>query len=287
MIHKVLVIGATGMLGKPVTEELHHAGFEVRVLVRDIEKARRILPSDIELFRGELQDEQAIRNAITGMDAVYLNLSVAPTEKRNDFHTEKDGLRKVIIAARQEGIQRIAYLSSLVQEHATDWWVFDIKRDAIRQLKESRIPITIFYPSNFMETIPGQFRAGKRLLLAGKPLYDLWWIAAHDYGKQVAKALQIDEGNHHYVIQGPEAVAQERALEIFVRNYQKESLTITKVPMWVLKFAGLFSRQANYGANIIDSINHYPETFRAEESWKRLGKPATRLEDFARSLSAE
>lgn len=39
---KIIVIGATGMLGKPVTKQLAHAGFDVTLLVRNINKAKNI-----------------------------------------------------------------------------------------------------------------------------------------------------------------------------------------------------------------------------------------------------
>ncbi|WPP50141.1 SDR family oxidoreductase [Catalinimonas niigatensis] len=287
MIQKVLFVGATGMLGRPVALELHKAGYQLRALVRNVEKARKLLPQDIELVEGNLQNDKSIQKAIQGMDAVYLSLSVSQEEKKKDFHAEKDGLRKVIVAARQENIRRIALLSSLVQEYTTDWWVFEIKRDAIRQLKESRIPFSIFYPSNFMESIPGQFMAGNRLLIIGKPRHKLWWIAAHDYGKQVARALQIDEGNHHYIVQGPEALSQEEALEQFAQNLPDKDFKITKLPIGLLKFLGIFSTKAAYGANILESINNYPETFRAEETWQRLGKPETTFRQFAQQLSLD
>ncbi|RPI20795.1 MAG: hypothetical protein EHM70_26030, partial [Chloroflexota bacterium] len=41
IIHTVLVIGATGMLGLPVAHQLKANGFHVRVLSRAPEKAHR------------------------------------------------------------------------------------------------------------------------------------------------------------------------------------------------------------------------------------------------------
>lgn len=287
MIKKILFVGATGMLGRPVALELYKAGFHLKALVRDIDKARQMLPEGIELIQGDLQRDETVRKAIKGMDAVYLSLSVTLNEKKTHFHAERDGLRKVIVAARQESIQRIALLSSLVQEYTSDWWVFEIKRDAIRQLKESGIPFTVFYPSSFMESIPGQLMSGNRLLIVGKPKHKLWWIAAHDYGRQVARALQIDESNHHYVVQGPEALSQENALQQFAEQFPEKGLKITTVPIGVLKLLGFFSRKADYGANILESINNYPETFRSEETWQRLGKPQITLREFAKNLSLD
>jgi len=45
MSNKILVIGATGMIGKPVANELLNAGLEVTALVRDIAKAKERLPN--------------------------------------------------------------------------------------------------------------------------------------------------------------------------------------------------------------------------------------------------
>ena len=42
MAKKITVIGATGMIGIPVTNELINAGFEVTALVRNVEKAKQI-----------------------------------------------------------------------------------------------------------------------------------------------------------------------------------------------------------------------------------------------------
>ena len=46
-LKKIAVIGATGMLGIPVVAELVEDGFEVTALVRNPERARRVLPAQV------------------------------------------------------------------------------------------------------------------------------------------------------------------------------------------------------------------------------------------------
>jgi uncharacterized protein YbjT (DUF2867 family) len=87
-IRKIAVIGATGMLGKPVTEQLAAAGFEVTALVRNLEKASKGLPSSVKRVPADLRDLQSLKIALAGQDALYLNLSVQQTEKQSAFHTE-------------------------------------------------------------------------------------------------------------------------------------------------------------------------------------------------------
>lgn len=43
MSKSIIIIGATGMIGKAVANQLNEDGFKVRVLTRDAAKAREIL----------------------------------------------------------------------------------------------------------------------------------------------------------------------------------------------------------------------------------------------------
>lgn len=290
-IQRIAVIGATGMLGQPVTRALFEAGFDVTVVSRSPSAARDLFP-DLSVVSGDVFDAVSIERALDGQDAVYLNLSVAPTERPSDPHTETDGLRTVIAAAKEHGVQRIAYLSSLVKDYqgmnGFDWWVFDVKQEAVRLLKDAGIPSTIFYPSNFMETIVHDFLQGRRLVLIGTSQHPMYFIAGRDYGRQVARSFEIlGSERRDYVVQGPEAYRTEEAADIFVEHYTAADVRITRVPLGLVKFFSWFSQQADYGAHIVDAINHYPETFQAQDTWDELGTPTTTIADFARQVSAD
>jgi uncharacterized protein YbjT (DUF2867 family) len=45
---KILVLGGTGMLGQPVARRLKEDGCQVRLLVRDVEKARKLFDESFE-----------------------------------------------------------------------------------------------------------------------------------------------------------------------------------------------------------------------------------------------
>jgi hypothetical protein len=40
----------------------------------------------------------------------------------------------------------------------------------------------------------------------------------------------------------------------------------------------------SYAANICEALNKYPEKFESGKSWDELGKPSTRLADYAAAL---
>lgn len=289
MVKNILVIGATGMLGKPVTTELVNAGFNVFALVRNPEKAKKELPEKVKLIKGDISSEKDLVNAMQGQDAVYLSLSIKQSEKRSAFHSEELGMQNVLKVAKQQNIKRIGYLSSLVMFYqgmnGFNWWVFDIKHKAVAMIKESGIPFTIFYPSNFMESLSGMYKQGKMLMLAGKSSHPMYFISAVDYGKQVAKSFSIlTTENKEYIIQGTEAFNADDAVKLFKSNYKKEKLFISKAPLGMLKLFGNFSTKMNYGANIIEALNNYPEKFSAETTWKELGEPTMTIKKYAEQL---
>lgn len=276
------------MLGKPVVQELVNAGFEVTALVRSPEQSRRELPSSVNFVQGDLQNKADIERALQDAEGVYLNVSVKPESKQTDFQPERDGLKNVLEAAKNSNVKRIAYLSSIIQRYQGvnnfHWWAFEIKQRANELIKESGIEYTIFYPSGFMENLDkGSFKQGSKIMLAGESKYPMWFIAGSDYGKQVAKSFQLESAaNRDYDVQGLEPFTADELAKVFVDNYTKEKLSVSKAPLFLLKVMGLFNQKMNYTAKIIEALNNYPEKFTAETTWQELGKPTVTLAEYAR-----
>lgn len=288
---KIAVIGATGLLGKPVTQALIAAGFEVTVIARDVEKARALY-RDTHILYGDLEDKMSLFEALKGQEVVYLSLHIPQTATIKDFMCETDGLLHLLEAAKANGVQRVAYLSSLVKDYqgknGFQWWVFAVKQKAVQILKGGGVPYTIFYPSNFMENFDkGGFKSGRRMNLAGHSEIKQYWISGTDYGKQVAKSFQVlTDENREYLIQGPEAYTMEEAVRLFINHYQKEKLKIAKMPLGFLKLAGKLSNKVNYIYHILTALNHYPEKFGAQQTWDELGKPQETIEIYAKRVSS-
>ena len=282
----VAIIGATGMLGQPVTHEFIRAGFSIRIVARDAAKARLAFPT-ADVVVGDLRDVQSLTNALRGVDVVYLNLSIKQNEKKTDFHTEAGGLTNLLQAAQTAGVRRIGYLSSMIMRYqgtnGFHWWVFAVKQEAVQLIKASGIPYSLFYPSCFMDSLIGTQRAGRFILLVGRSAVRPWYVSAHDYGKQVTRALQIapDGQNQEYVIQGPEAITQHEAANRFVAAYRREKLSVLTTPPFLMQLGRPFSAQADYGWHITEALNKYPEVFEADRTWAELGTPETTVEQFA------
>lgn len=285
----ITFFGATGMLGKPVAKQFIKSGHNLKMLVRNKNKAKSIFGDFPEYVEGNLESDSAVKQSLEGSEAVYINLSVAPGSNESDFQPEREGIEKIINLSKGMGIKLISNISSVVKNYngmdGFNWWVFDLKENAEKMIKNSGINYLIFQPSSFMENFDiGGFKQGKKINLAGESKYPMYFISGDDYGKQVVKAFENFDGQSKvYIVQGPEAYKTNEAADIFVKNYKKENLKISKAPFWLLKFIGIFSSKMKYVSNIVYSLNNYPEKFEAEKTWEELGKPEETLEHYAKS----
>ena len=76
----VLIVGATGTVGVPTARELLARGTEVRVVVRDPGKARRLLAGAgprLEVMSASLDDTEALRTAFRNVEAAFVALGAS------------------------------------------------------------------------------------------------------------------------------------------------------------------------------------------------------------------
>ncbi|MCR5942679.1 NAD-dependent epimerase/dehydratase family protein [Ochrobactrum sp. XJ1] len=119
----ITVFGATGMLGKPVTQELVRAGYNVTTLVLDPDDAAAMLPSDVRLVKGDLQNIDAIQAATAGADGVYI--SVSNKNMGSKFNAERQGVGIILTVAKEMNVGQVVFLFSfLARNYQGDWWVY-------------------------------------------------------------------------------------------------------------------------------------------------------------------
>lgn len=283
MSKKITVIGATGMIGIPVTYELIKAGFEVTALVRNIEKAKQIFPIGVIFVKGDIQNINDISNALKNADAVYINISTTASDKENEFNPEIGGLDNILSALKTSSVKQVAYLSSfLARNYTGNWWVMNAKKQGITKIKNCGIPYSIFYPSNFMENFKGGMKDGKKINTIGKSTEKAWWIAGEDFGKQVANALKAEKSlSREYPVQGLEGLTMTEASKVYADNYTSEKLGVANLPMGMAKFLALFIKPLKFVVPLMQVMNSNKETFEAQKTWNELGKPTITLNQFA------
>jgi nucleoside-diphosphate-sugar epimerase len=113
---KVLVTGATGFVGSHLLEIARNFPLQMRALVRKPADAARLREAGFECVQGSLEEERALADAVSGVDAI-LHLAAA-TKARTAAEYQRAnvaGTQAVIDAAlaAQPRPGRLVYLSSL------------------------------------------------------------------------------------------------------------------------------------------------------------------------------
>lgn len=106
----IAVTGSTGVTGQHLIPRLSARGLAFRCLVRDVEKARETLGSDIELVHGDLDDRGSLDQALSGVHTLYLNSGHSPILEAQQTNA--------IEAAMAAGCARIVKLSGNIDSPA-------------------------------------------------------------------------------------------------------------------------------------------------------------------------
>ena len=112
----MLVTGGSGFVGGIVVRALVQAGHEVRALVRPNAEQRFLADLPLEIVPGDVRDRRAVRRAMAGCVQVYHAAALYKlwVRSKNDiYETNVTGTGNVLLAARQEGVEKIIYTSSV------------------------------------------------------------------------------------------------------------------------------------------------------------------------------
>jgi uncharacterized protein YbjT (DUF2867 family) len=284
---RILVIGGTGMLGKPVAQSLKAQGFTVRLLARNPAKARQLLGEGYEIVAGDVEDPAALQAALTGVDGVHISLKGGP---RADDYDRMDHLatRNIALAAREKGVGRVTLLSAYaVSEEKADTPESRSKLQGEVALKASGVAYTIFRCSWFMESLP-LFVRGKDISLIGNQTHPLHWLAAEDYARMVARSYQsLETLDKELYIYGPQAFSMRQAMEIYTQ-IAAPGVKVAPISTRLLGWMGrlTFNPEWTGMATLMQHYERWGEDGSPEEANRLLGAPTTRLQDWCEKQKA-
>src|SRR6266699_4099774 len=111
---KVLITGATGLLGGHLLQELQQRGKQIRALVLPVENAEKLMAQGVEVVRGDVTDASTLAPAVKDREIViHLSGMMGVDRRRADYRlVNVTGSENLYRAAQAAGVRRFVHTSS-------------------------------------------------------------------------------------------------------------------------------------------------------------------------------
>ena len=251
MTKKVLVVGATGYLGKFLIKELKKQGYWVRVLSRNKQKIEALKAFIDEVHLGEATQPETLKGLCQNIDMVISSLGIT---KQKDGLTYMDvdyqANKNILNEALNNQVTHFMYTSVFNAQQVRHLEIVKAKEKFAQALIEADIKHTLIRPNGFFSDMTEFFKMAKkgRVYLFGDGQYRSNPIHGADLAKACVDYLASNGGE--FDIGGPEILTQtEMASQAF--EVLDKTSKITHIPHWIknliIKFARTFTSVKTYG----------------------------------------
>lgn len=113
---RVFITGATGFVGGHVARQYATGGASLRLLTRQTSRLDSLSGINAEMVKGDLREPEKLRSALMGCDAlvhVAADYRLWVRDPEQMYAANVDGTRELLKLAREVGIQRVVYTSSV------------------------------------------------------------------------------------------------------------------------------------------------------------------------------
>lgn len=130
---KVLLTGATGLLGGHLLQELQQRGEQIRALVLPVENAEKLIAQRIEVVRGDVTNASALAPAVKGIEVIiHLAGMMGVNRPLADYRlVNVTGSENLYRAAQAAGVRRFVHTSSHTV-YGLGYGRFLTEKDALR-----------------------------------------------------------------------------------------------------------------------------------------------------------
>lgn len=209
---KAFVAGATGQTGKRIVQELVKRQIPVCALVRNLDKAKEILPPETEIVVGDVLKPESYRQALANSTVLLCATGATPSlDPTGPYQIDYQGTKNLVEAAKVAQIQQFVLVSSLCASklfHPLNlfWLVLYWKKQAEVYIQNSGLTYTIVRPGGLLS----QDNTDPLVMSSADTLFD-GRIPRTKVAEVCVESLMVPEAKNKIVeiITQPEAVVKD------------------------------------------------------------------------------
>ena len=253
----ILVVGATGTLGRKIAKTLLASREDVRVMSRSLARTDELKSLGARPVRANLNDPESLEFAVRGAKTVIASAhGLLGRGHESSDAIDDAGHRALIDASKEAGVDHFIYTSvvNASSDLPIDFW--RTKARIERYLQDSGLSYTIVRPTSFMDTHAYQLLGknvieGKRVVLPGKGNNPRNFVAAEDVAKVIVGAIRIPALRGETIdVGGPENLTNREVVQIFERLSGRKA-KITYLALGVLRAMSGVAGRAHPGVGRI------------------------------------
>lgn len=213
----ILITGATGSVGTHLIKYLSGKNVSFRVLARKSDRATKLSSiKGLELVYGDLADKNCVKNALQGIEKVFLLTDSSETAEALQLN--------FVDMAKANGVQHIVKLSQLAATLHSPVRFLRYHAAVEQKIKELAINYTFLRPNLFMQGLLG-FRESiikKGMFFAAAGEAKISVIDVRDIATVAAETLTTEgHENKIYDLTGPEAITHQQMADYFSKGLKK------------------------------------------------------------------
>lgn len=253
----LLVVGATGTLGRQVTRRALDEGYQVRCFVRSFKRATFLKEWGAELVRGDLCEPETLKTALEGVTAVIDAATTRATDSLSIKQVDWQGKVNLIQAATAANVERFIFFSILDAEQYPHVPLMEIKRCTELFLAESGLNYTILRPCGFLQGLIGQYAIpileGQSIWVMGETAPTAY-MDTQDIAKFAVRALSVsDTEKRAFPVVGSRAWGAYEIIRLCERLSGRDA-KVTRMPLGLLRSVRRITRFFQWSWNISDRL---------------------------------